>query len=167
MIHPEIDCFLIVAAVYDNLDCSDVMDSPHFSIATKLLEVMDSHLLLLLLSLLPEHTDAACLCGVFMYGCRYNGHVPFFLLALKWCCCRCLSELGDLQLGDQASSECCWTDSLSRPSSWDGLCWISLIHLEWPGCHDCFSRWTPVNSRAASQTSPSLSEEKACPGLWT
>uniref|UniRef100_A0A8C3DMC2 Myosin VIIB n=1 Tax=Corvus moneduloides TaxID=1196302 RepID=A0A8C3DMC2_CORMO len=35
------------AAVYDNLDCSDVMDSPHFSIATKLLEVMDSHLLLL------------------------------------------------------------------------------------------------------------------------
>ncbi|OXB58837.1 hypothetical protein ASZ78_007554 [Callipepla squamata] len=26
------------AAVYDNLDCSDVMDSPHFSIATKLLE---------------------------------------------------------------------------------------------------------------------------------
>ncbi|XP_061861375.1 unconventional myosin-VIIb [Colius striatus] len=27
------------AAVYDNLDCSDVMDSPHFSIATKLLEV--------------------------------------------------------------------------------------------------------------------------------
>uniref|UniRef100_A0A8D2P4M7 Myosin VIIB n=1 Tax=Zosterops lateralis melanops TaxID=1220523 RepID=A0A8D2P4M7_ZOSLA len=27
------------AAVYDNLDCSDVIDSPHFSIATKLLEV--------------------------------------------------------------------------------------------------------------------------------
>lgn len=48
MIHPEIDCFLIVAAVYDNLDCSDVMDSPHFSIATKLLEVMDSHFLLVL-----------------------------------------------------------------------------------------------------------------------
>lgn len=50
IIHPEIDCFLIVAAVYDNLDCSDVMDSPHFSIATKLLEVMDSHLFLLVLS---------------------------------------------------------------------------------------------------------------------
>uniref|UniRef100_A0A8C3DKP1 Myosin VIIB n=1 Tax=Corvus moneduloides TaxID=1196302 RepID=A0A8C3DKP1_CORMO len=32
------------AAVYDNLDCSDVMDSPHFSIATKLLEVDSSEL---------------------------------------------------------------------------------------------------------------------------
>uniref|UniRef100_A0A8C2TWW9 Myosin VIIB n=1 Tax=Coturnix japonica TaxID=93934 RepID=A0A8C2TWW9_COTJA len=32
------------AAVYDNLDCSDVMDSPHFSIATKLLEVDYSEL---------------------------------------------------------------------------------------------------------------------------
>ncbi|XP_059678564.1 unconventional myosin-VIIb [Gavia stellata] len=32
------------AAVYDNLDCSDVMDSPHFSIATKLLEVDASEL---------------------------------------------------------------------------------------------------------------------------
>uniref|UniRef100_A0A8C8AHF2 Myosin VIIB n=1 Tax=Otus sunia TaxID=257818 RepID=A0A8C8AHF2_9STRI len=30
--------------VYDNLDCSDVMDSPHFSIATKLLEVDSSEL---------------------------------------------------------------------------------------------------------------------------
>lgn len=50
MINPETDYFLIVAAVYDNLDCSDVMDSPHFSIATKLLEVTDSHLLLLVLS---------------------------------------------------------------------------------------------------------------------
>uniref|UniRef100_A0A8C3MFA8 Uncharacterized protein n=1 Tax=Geospiza parvula TaxID=87175 RepID=A0A8C3MFA8_GEOPR len=46
------------AAVYDNLDCSDVIDSPHFSIATKLLEVMDSHLLLLVLPspLFHEHT---------------------------------------------------------------------------------------------------------------
>ncbi|XP_059711231.1 unconventional myosin-VIIb [Haemorhous mexicanus] len=32
------------AAVYDNLDCSDVIDSPHFSIATKLLEVDSSEL---------------------------------------------------------------------------------------------------------------------------
>ncbi|KAM6260380.1 unconventional myosin-VIIb [Spheniscus humboldti] len=32
------------AAVYDNLDCSDVMDSPHFSVATKLLEVDSSEL---------------------------------------------------------------------------------------------------------------------------
>ncbi|KAJ7426105.1 hypothetical protein WISP_19047 [Willisornis vidua] len=32
------------AAVYDNLDCSDVMDSSHFSIATKLLEVDSSEL---------------------------------------------------------------------------------------------------------------------------
>ncbi|KAM6414628.1 unconventional myosin-VIIb [Rhynochetos jubatus] len=32
------------AAVYDNLDCCDVMDSPHFSIATKLLEVDSSEL---------------------------------------------------------------------------------------------------------------------------
>ncbi|XP_009987767.1 PREDICTED: unconventional myosin-VIIb [Tauraco erythrolophus] len=32
------------AAVYDNLDCSDVRDSPHFSIATKLLEVDSSEL---------------------------------------------------------------------------------------------------------------------------
>ncbi|XP_030312241.1 unconventional myosin-VIIb isoform X2 [Calypte anna] len=32
------------AAVYDNLDCSDVMDSPHFSTATKLLEVDSSEL---------------------------------------------------------------------------------------------------------------------------
>ncbi|NWY75917.1 MYO7B protein, partial [Erithacus rubecula] len=32
------------AAVYDNLDCSDVIDSPHFSIATKLLEVDYSEL---------------------------------------------------------------------------------------------------------------------------
>ncbi|XP_025935824.1 unconventional myosin-VIIb [Apteryx rowi] len=32
------------AAVYDNLDCSAVMDSPHFSIATKLLEVDSSEL---------------------------------------------------------------------------------------------------------------------------
>ncbi|NWQ78989.1 MYO7B protein, partial [Columbina picui] len=32
------------AAVFDNLDCSDVMDSPHFSIATKLLEVDSSEL---------------------------------------------------------------------------------------------------------------------------
>ncbi|XP_075273720.1 unconventional myosin-VIIb [Opisthocomus hoazin] len=32
------------AAVYDNLDCSDVMDSPHFSIASKLLEVDSSEL---------------------------------------------------------------------------------------------------------------------------
>uniref|UniRef100_A0A8C0FE90 Myosin VIIB n=1 Tax=Bubo bubo TaxID=30461 RepID=A0A8C0FE90_BUBBB len=32
------------AAVYDNLDCSDVMASPHFSIATKLLEVDSSEL---------------------------------------------------------------------------------------------------------------------------
>ncbi|XP_064021334.1 unconventional myosin-VIIb [Pogoniulus pusillus] len=32
------------AAVYDNLDCSDVMDSPHFSIAAKLLEVDSSEL---------------------------------------------------------------------------------------------------------------------------
>lgn len=94
-INPENDCFLIVAAVYDNLDCSDVMDSPHFSIATKLLEVMGSHLLLVL-SVLPEHTDKACLCGVFMYGCTRDGHVPFFLLTLRWCWCRCLSELGDL-----------------------------------------------------------------------
>lgn len=39
--------FSFPAAVYDNLDCSDVMDSPHFSIATKLLEVINSHLFLL------------------------------------------------------------------------------------------------------------------------
>ncbi|XP_066182328.1 unconventional myosin-VIIb [Sylvia atricapilla] len=32
------------AAVYDNLDCSDVIDSPHFSIATKLLEVDSTEL---------------------------------------------------------------------------------------------------------------------------
>ncbi|XP_030351869.1 unconventional myosin-VIIb [Strigops habroptila] len=32
------------AAVFDNLDCSDVMDSPHFSIATKLLEVDSTEL---------------------------------------------------------------------------------------------------------------------------
>uniref|UniRef100_A0A8B9BP17 Myosin VIIB n=1 Tax=Anser brachyrhynchus TaxID=132585 RepID=A0A8B9BP17_9AVES len=32
------------AAVYDNLDCSDVMDSPHFSTATKLLEVDSNEL---------------------------------------------------------------------------------------------------------------------------
>uniref|UniRef100_A0A8C3SBV2 Myosin VIIB n=1 Tax=Chelydra serpentina TaxID=8475 RepID=A0A8C3SBV2_CHESE len=32
------------AAVYDNLDCSDVLDSSHFSVATKLLEVLDSQL---------------------------------------------------------------------------------------------------------------------------
>uniref|UniRef100_A0A663M3J3 Myosin VIIB n=1 Tax=Athene cunicularia TaxID=194338 RepID=A0A663M3J3_ATHCN len=32
------------AAVYDNLDCSDVMDSPHFSVASKLLEVDSSEL---------------------------------------------------------------------------------------------------------------------------
>ncbi|NWU97400.1 MYO7A protein, partial [Upupa epops] len=32
------------AAVYENLDCSDVMDSAHFSVATKLLEVDSSEL---------------------------------------------------------------------------------------------------------------------------
>lgn len=49
MVPPETGCFFLAAAVYDNLDCSDVIDSPHFSIATKLLEVMDSHLHLLVL----------------------------------------------------------------------------------------------------------------------
>lgn len=61
MVSPDTGCFFLAAAVYDNLDCSDVMDSPHFSIATKLLEVMDSHLLLLVLPspLFPERTGRA------------------------------------------------------------------------------------------------------------
>lgn len=85
MVPPETGCFFLAAAVYDNLDCSDVIDSPHFSIATKLLEVMDSHLLLLVLPspLSHEHTGRACLwslcrnenaTGVSPLSCWHSSH---------------------------------------------------------------------------------------------
>lgn len=85
MVLPESGCFFLAAAVYDNLDCSDVIDSPHFSIATKLLEVMDSHLLLLVLPspLFHEHTGRArlwSLCrnehstGMLPLSCWHSSH---------------------------------------------------------------------------------------------
>lgn len=80
MVPPETGCFFLAAAVYDNLDCSDVIDSPHFSIATKLLEVINSHLLLLVPPpLFHEHTARAHLWS-------------FAAMNIQQACCLCPAD---------------------------------------------------------------------------